>query len=419
LDRNISHQPTDGLTYDPEDQKYSDKNALQKKITRGFGFYHDHRMCFTYCDSVFNFFDFSDNEYDGNVRKICESKTERVRGQCSQCKRCDVQSLNSPRENYQYQIAYPAVGYRHWAQRAKDKGELSLCDQAEKFFELHQDEKLPELAQETVEPWGERNEKNKSISGLEDVFFQFFSAQNNELEIEMDTTEVFEKNQFDVFFTQGLQYCDTPAWEKNQYEQARTQAKNNLDVLSCSVKNRAKVTALDSICSLMMRRQYPQSLTTENRKRAKTLSEAVSEPGEFLWGIRPEERFNTEFNSTSETFVADHTSSHLRAQNFRIKRRENLWKIPGVKPKRFMECCEYDGTYPITVEGFEPSIRRGQKSFDEMPKMETEVGAIGCPLAATQFEQNANTKPMHPMMMLAKAYRPDGFEKPTLTVKEE
>ena len=38
-----------------------------------------------------------------------------------------------------------------------------------------------------------------------------------------------------------------------------------------------------------------------------------------------------------------------------------------------------------------------------------EVWATDCPLAALQFQQHAGKKPMHPMSILARAYRADGF----------
>ena len=64
---------------------------------------------------------------------------------------------------------------------------------------------------------------------------------------------------------------------KGQLEQVRTQAKNNLDVLMPSVENGAKVVALNPTCSMMMRREYPELLTGEDRERAKKLSEAISD----------------------------------------------------------------------------------------------------------------------------------------------
>ena len=450
MDKNISYQPTDGLTYDPEDEKYWDKDALKKEITRAFEICHGCRMCFKYCDSFPSLFDLIDNKHNGDVRKIDEEETALVMDQCFQCKLCDVQCPYTPRENHEYQLDFPKIVHRYWAQRAKEKGEVSLRDQVlsnpdtpaqlarlsfgmantlnrvsahrwlmEKVLGIHRDKQLPDFAQETFEAWAEKNDKIKRTSDPEVVLFQTCYVQNNEPQIGKDTVEVFEKNQVDLTCARGLECCGMPAWERGQLEQVREQARNNLDVLMPSVENGAKVVAINPTCSMMMRREYPELLTGKDRERAKKLSEAIQDPGEYLWSIRKEERFNTDFKSTPDVPVAYHAPCHLRAQNVGFKSRDLLRKIPGVKPKTVMECCGHDGTYAMTVEGFEPSIRIGQKSFDGMKETETEVWSTDCPLAAIQFEQHANTKPMHPMTILAKAYRPDGFEKSTESGEEE
>ena len=64
-----------------------------------------------------------------------------------------------------------------------------------------------------------------------------------------------------------------------------------------------------------------------------------------------------------------------------------LRRIPGVKPSTVMECCGHDGTYAMTVEGFEPSCRIGRKSFEGMKDGSAAVWSTDCPLAALQFEQ--------------------------------
>ena len=71
----------------------------------------------------------------------------------------------------------------------------------------------------------------------------------------------------------------------------------------------------------------------------------------------------------------------------------------------------------MTVEGFEPSQRIGKKAFDGMKENVEAIWSTDCPLAAIQFEQHAGVKPMHPMTILAKAYREDGF--PTKIEPEE
>ena len=79
-----------------------------------------------------------------------------------------------------------------------------------------------------------------------------------------------------------------------------------------------------------------------------------------------------------------------------------------------MECCGHDGTYAMRVEGFEPSQRVGKKAFEGMKEADTEIWATDCPLAALQFEQHAGVRPLHPMSLLAKAYRGESFTKAAL-----
>jgi Fe-S oxidoreductase len=84
-----------------------------------------------------------------------------------------------------------------------------------------------------------------------------------------------------------------------------------------------------------------------------------------------------------------------------------------------MECSGHDGTYAMTVEGFEPSIRVGRNSFEGMKEAQGEVWATDCPLAAIQFQQHAGVRPMHPMSILARAYRVDGFPNRIRSAAEE
>jgi hypothetical protein len=94
---------------------------------------------------------------------------------------------------------------------------------------------------------------------------------------------------------------------------------------------------------------------------------------------------------------------------FGFRSRDLLRKIPNVKPVLVQECCGHNGTYAMTVEGFAPSKRIGQKAFDAMRETGAAVWSTDCPLAALQFQQHAGVKAMHPMSILARAYRADGF----------
>jgi Fe-S oxidoreductase len=160
---------------------------------------------------------------------------------------------------------------------------------------------------------------------------------------------------------------------------------------------------------MMLRREYPELVSPEDREPAKKLAAATMDPSEFLWSIRHQERFNTEFESTPGNRVAYHAPCHLRAQAIGFRGRDLIRKIPGVKPVMVQECCGHNGTYAMTVEGFDPSRRIGRKAFDGMKEADAAVWSTDCPLAALQFQQHAGIKPMHPMSILARAYRKEGF----------
>ncbi len=435
----VSYAPTDGLSYDPNESKYWEPSALAKEVTRAFEICHGCRMCFKYCDSFPTLFALIDERYDGDVQKLTHHDTERVMDACFQCKLCEVQCPYTPRDKHEFQLDFPKLVHRFVAVRTKLHGpklrDIVLGDPdfaaeaarasfgianklnrngahrwfMEKLLGIHRDKLLPEFAGTTFERWAESVGRVSENTGFETVLFPTCYVQNNEPEIGRDTLEVLDQNQVDCNCVRGLECCGMPAWEHGDLASLRKHAKQNLDKLLPHVESGSKVLVINPTCSMMLRREYPELVAEEDRERAKILAAAVRDPSEYLWSIRDEPRFNTDFKSSPGENVAYHAPCHLRAQAVGFKGRDLLRKIPGVVPRMTMECCGHDGTYAMTVEGFEASQRVGKNAFESMKSSESEVWATDCPLAALQFAQHAGVKPMHPMSILARAYRPNGF----------
>jgi glycerol-3-phosphate dehydrogenase subunit C len=440
---NISYKPTAGLSYDPEEPKYWDEAALSGEIQRVFEICHGCRMCFKYCDSFPTLFDLLDHKHDGDVRRIDAAEADRILGACFQCKLCEVQCPYTPRDGHEFQLDFPRLVHRHQAVKRRKvlptlrDRLLSRPDAAgsfarlsfglanvlnrsrpfrflmEKLFGIHREKLLPEFARSTFERWAERTGRIASGPGAappEAVLFQTCYVQNNEPAIGRDTLEVLDRNQVRSACAAGLVCCGMPAWEIGDLESTRRQAKTNLEILLPFVEAGSRVVAINPTCAMMMRREYPSLVSSEDRPAARKLAAAVSDPSEFLWSIRKEDRFNTDFKSSPSEVVAYHAPCHLRAQGVGFKARDLLRKIPGVTAQITLECCGHDGTHAMKVEGFEYSKRVGRKAFDEMKSRGAEIWATDCPLAALQFRQHANVAPMHPMSILARAYREGGFE---------
>jgi glycerol-3-phosphate dehydrogenase subunit C len=438
-EKNIAYKPSDGISYDPAEEKYWETAALNKELERTFEICHGCRLCFKYCDSFPTLFSLIDNRHDGNVRGITAEETETIMDSCFQCKLCEVQCPYTEREGHEFRLDFPKLVHRFKAQRHRSEGpslrdrvlanpdlagtmaraSLGMANVAnrvrihriflEKVLGVHRDKLLPDFASSTFEKWAAVSGKIAPEPGGEVVLFQTCYVQNNEPQIGRDTVDVLEKNEVDVRCAAGLQCCGMPSWERGDLESVRKQAKENIRILLPFVENGAKVLAINPTCSMMMRREHPTLVDPSDRAAAQKIAAAVMDPSEFLWSIRNEPRFNSDFRSTPGTTVSYHAPCHLRAQAVGFKGRDLLRKIPGVVPRTVMECCGHDGTYAMTVEGFEPSARIGKKAFDEMKDADGEVWATDCPLAAIQFTQHAGVRPMHPMSILARAYREDGF----------
>ncbi len=442
-EQRISYAPTPGLSYDPTDQVYWDAKGLRDEVVRVFEICHGCRMCFKYCDAFPHLFELIDQKHDGEVRKLSDAEIQGVMDRCFQCKLCDVQCPYTPRDKHEYQLDFPKLVHRWDAQAYRQRGSehplrdamLADPDKAgrmarlslgmvnvvnrvrparvmmEKVVGIHRDKLLPEFAGETFDAWAKKNGFVKAEPGGEAVLFQTCFVQNNDPGLGRDILEVLRHNQVDVRVVVGLVCCGMPAWEHGDLTALRRQAKRDLDLLLPFVERGAKVLVVNPTCSMMMRRDWPELLEGEDRQRAATLAPAVMDVSEFLWSIRNEPRFSTAFKSAPPGgTIAYHAPCHLRAQGVGFKGRDLLRKIPGVTiTATVMECCGHDGTYAMTVEGFDAARRIGKKAFDGMQAANADLWSTDCPLAAVQFAQFAGKKPMHPMSILARAYRENGF----------
>ncbi len=436
--------PGPELTYDPAEDRYWDADGLRKEVERAFDICHGCRMCFKYCDTFRDLFQIIDEAKDGDPRALDGAERGQVLDECFQCKQCEFACPYTPRKGHEFQLDFPNLVHRHAAvQRKLDPpggrealrerfltdpdraGRLQRRTPAfaapllesrparycmEKLVGIHRDKLLPPFARESFDDWAKSARPAGAPGEREAVLFPTCYVQNNEPDIGRDTLEVLDRNGVGTDCPQGLGCCGMPAWESGDLDGLRRSARRNLDLLAPFVEAGAIVIAVNPTCSMLMRRDYPTLVEPADRERAARLAEAVRDPSEHLWSIRREPRFNTDFRSSPGARVAYHAPCHLRAQGVGFRARDLIRKIPGVTPVATLECSGHDGTWAMKTEGFEPSRKAGQKAFDSMNQAEADVWATDCPLAAIQFEQHAGKKPLHSMTLLARAYRPDGFE---------
>ncbi len=153
----------------------------------------------------------------------------------------------------------------------------------------------------------------------------------------------------------GLQCCGMPAWEHGRPRDA-AQAGGEQPRAADAVRRGGRQGAghqPDLLHDDAAR--VPGAAARGARPRARRkLAAARAGPLASSSGRSATSRASTPTSSRPRAGpVAYHAPCHLRAQAVGFKGRDLLRKIPGVQPTLVMECCGHDGTYAMKVEGFE------------------------------------------------------------------
>lgn len=435
----VSYMPTDGLSFDPNDATYWDLDALNKELERSIEICHGCRMCFKYCSTFPILFDAIDDESGGRVENLAPARIEQAFDACFQCKLCEVQCPYTPREEHEFQLDFPKLIHRYDAIHSKGKkgsfrdrllgdpdkaaglarASLGMANVAakvrplrviqEKTLGIHRDAVQPAFARRTFEKQAAKRGVVVTEPTGDVVLFQTCFVQHNDPQIGHDALDVLEHNEVRVDCAKGLNCCGMPKWESGDLEGLRAKAAHNLAILEPHAKAGQEILVVNPTCSMMMRREYPELVAPEQKEAAETVAAQIRDVGEYLWGLHKEGSFKTDFRSTPGEVVAYHGPCHLRTQGIGFRGRDMLRRIPGVKPKMTLECSGHDGTYALKKESHADSVKVGRKAFEGMQAHEADVWASECPLAALQFEAQAGRKPLHPVSILARAYREEGF----------
>ena len=441
----IRYEPTEGLTYNPNEAKYWTRSALQPEIDRTFDLCNGCRLCFKYCESFPILF--TAIEKAGDVRRLHPSIGDNVIDACFQCKQCYTQCPYTEAEGHAFKLDMPRLLLRANAVRRRERGiplrermltnpdtlgrigtALPMLANAatrsrthrvlmEHAAGIHRDARLPEFATETFSAWIRRTEgTDEPPGGTHNVVLHpTCYVQWNKPEIGHAAHRVLRHNDCHVA-TPGLQCCGMPALDSGDIDAAKAAARASVETLAPWVERGFAVAVVNPTCSMTIRQEHPELLNDPAEPALYTaalmVAAATRDLGEYLFQQRQAGHFNEDFKSTPAGPVAYHAPCHLRAQNIGFRGRDLMRRIPGVTPTLVAECCGHDGTWAIKTEHHAASLQNGRRAFEGMAEADAEVWTTECPLAALQFEQACGRQPLHPVEVLDRAYRSDGFPTP-------
>lgn len=260
---------------------------------------------------------------------------------------------------------------------------------------------------QSFEQQAERQGKISQQANLETVLFPGCYVQNHNPDLGFDTLTVLEHNGVACGCVRGLGCCGRLAWQDGNGPQLQRQAQHTLDRLMPYVDHGARVLVLSPSCARMMKTEYLNFVAPEDQERAHRLATAVTHPADYLWNLHQEGHLRTDFLSTPGEAVAYHPSCEQGDTISASKNPELLGLVPGVQLHFTSECCGQGGAFATTSEDIVSATQAQQNALAELKQLPAAIWVSDC------LPPNSHKEPsfLHPLSLLARAYRPDGFSK--------
>jgi Fe-S oxidoreductase len=414
------------MNFDIKSTEFWDPQATRKEVLRVFDICYGCTLCHTLCPSFVDLFRLMDENF-GEAERINDQQVKHIVDLCYQCKLCYPICPYVP--PHEWDVDFPRLVMRSHLVDTKQSGTTfadrifgdtdgvgklaswaaplvnwanqnpSLRGLLEKYLGIHRDRLLPTFHGETFAKWIRKRSASPKGGGEEKAaLFYTCTVNYNEPEIGKAAVAVLQKNGIECLVP-TQQCCGLPFLDGGLVDRAVKKIRANVASLSQAVRKGYKIVVPSASCSYMLKQDYPRLLPSED---SRLVSENTYDLSEYLVKVHERGKLNLGFSQEIGK-IRYHQPCHLKAQNIGFKAQELLELIPGAEVKRMQCCSGHDGSWSVKKENFEASMKVGKPLFKFM-KTEDACTATDCPLSAVQVQQGTGKKPIHPIVVMAKAY---------------
>jgi glycerol-3-phosphate dehydrogenase subunit C len=423
--------PTSSWGYD--DPGYWDPARLELELRRVAEVCHQCRRCLPLCPSfptLFELVDASEHEVAG----VDAAGFERVNELCFHCKLCYNHCPYTP--PHPWDVDFPALMRRQQLQRARRDGTPlarrlatrtdllgrvgrwlpALVNRAnrgrasrrlmEKTLGIHRDWVQPTYHRETLTRWFARRPASRSAQPGPDVrravLFATCSVEYNDPAVGRAAVEVLERSgvRTEVRYA-GC--CGMPATDVGDLDALRRQAAANVADLAPAVEAGAAIVVPGPSCSLLLKTEYPKLLGSEPARR---VAAAPRDLMEYVAGLAREGRLDRGFRAPLGR-VAYHAPCHLRHQSIGFPARA-LLELAGAEVELVDACSGVDGTWGMQARFHDASMKVASRMLERLREAGADHVATDCPLAALRIREGLGVEPVHPIVLLRRAYGETG-----------
>jgi len=421
---------------------FSNEKKLDEEMRRVFDICHGCRRCFNLCDSFPKLFDMIDASENEDVESLSSNQFVPVVDACTLCDMCFMTKCPYvPPHEFNLDFPHLMLRYRTLQKKAnkllKIPAQLAKIDRNAKIgvmfsklinwvsniknkfsrkmlellFGIDSRVKLPKYNSETFTNYFKKNNKNIEIKNLNKdrkvVIYSTCFVNFNKKNTGIAALKVLKKNGIEVQETYpGC--CGMPFLEQADLPKVVNQAKEVSKVLLGWVDRGYEVITLTASCGLMLKFEWP--LLLPENEDIKRLSKHVKDIDEYIVDIANKEGLAEGLNEI-DGGVTVHHACHARAQNMGNKARDMLKLIPNIKIDVVERCAGHGGTFGVMKDTHNLAIKVGRPTARQIKNNNNKYMASDCPLAGNHLKQLeidtniANDEALHPIELLAKAYK--------------
>ena len=416
---------------------YLDPGALGRELRRVAEVCHQCRRCLPLCGSFPTLFDLVDAS-ESEVAGLSDAGLERVNELCFHCQQCFNHCPYTP--PHAWDVDFPALMRRQQLARTGREGiplRRRLLTQTdligrigalvpilmnfanrnrlsrilmEKTLGIHRDWLQPRYSSHTVSRWWRRRTAGRpaALARFADpaasrraVLFTTCSVEYSDAVVGRAAVEVLERSGVAVQ-PHYTRCCGMPFTDTGDLEAARRNARRNVAELLPLVERGATIVVPGPSCSLMLRHEYPRLLGNEE---ARCVAASTQDLMTYLYTLAREGVLDRAFCAPLGA-VAYHAPCHLRAQAVGVRARD-LLALAGAHVTLLEACSGVDGTWGMQARFFGESQKVARKLVRGIEDSGASAVSTDCPLAALRIEQATGRKPVHPVVLLARAYGMD------------
>lgn len=359
-----------------------------------------------------------------HAEQVSRDEVRAVADLCVNCRMCAIEcpaKVNIPQlmlEAKAQHVAENGIGWDDWALARTES--LAYLGSAfamivnpllrspvirwllEKWLGISSKRRLPAFARRSFLQWAERRGWTRPSRNPGVVYFVDVFANYNAPHIAEAVVAVLHHNDIEVYVPPGQVGCGMAPLAVGDVDAARKAARQNVRVLAELARSGYTIICSEPTAALMLRQDYPLLVDDPD---VELIASRTRELTDYLAELHDRGRLRTDFSPLPWT-VGHHVPCHLKALGVGIPASRLLALIPQLRLLTIDRGCSgMAGTFGLKAAAFEASLAAGRPMLERLRQRDVELGISECSACRLQMEQGAGKRCLHPVQILAAAYR--------------